>query len=82
MTATLSGDARCCRGKVQKQITTSDAHSATLIAQDQTLSAKAQKLTAIKGVGARTAALLLAQMPELGTLNRGQAAPLGGFGSF
>ena len=30
----------------------------------------AQKLTAINGVGARTAALLLAQMPELGQLNR------------
>ena len=43
---------------------------------------KAQKLTAIKGVGARTAALLLAQMPELGTLNRGQAAALAGLAPF
>ena len=44
-----------------------DAHIDCLIAQDQTLKEKAQKLTAIAGVGTRTAVLLLAQMPELGT---------------
>lgn len=38
------------------------------------LSHKAQKLTAITGVGERTAVLLLAQMPELGELNRREAA--------
>src|SRR5215472_12871770 len=46
------------------------------------LSLKAQKLTAISGVGARTAALLLAQMPELGQLNRRQAAALAGLAPF
>jgi transposase len=46
------------------------------------LSAKAQKLTAINGVGARTAALLLAQMPELGQLNRREVAALVGVAPF
>ena len=68
--------------KVKKQISTLDVRIATLIAQDQNLCAKAQKLTSIVGVGARTAALLLAQMPELGSLNRAQAAALAGLAPF
>ena len=44
--------------------------------------AKAQKLTAISGVGARTAALLLARMPELGQLNRREVAALVGVAPF
>ena len=51
-----------------------DARIGGLIAQDQSLKEKAQKLTAIAGVGPRTAVLLLAQIPELGTLNRAEAA--------
>jgi len=39
---------------------------------------KFRRLTATKGVGFVTALVLLAKMPELGTLNRGQAAALGG----
>jgi transposase len=68
--------------KVKKQIATIDARIASLIAQDQELCVKAQKLTSITGVGTRTAALLLAQMPELGQLNRRQVAALGGLAPF
>jgi transposase len=68
--------------KIKKQIDTLDTGIANLIAQDQVLCVKAQKLTAISGVGARTAALLLAQMPELGQLNRGEAAALAGLAPF
>jgi transposase len=68
--------------KIKKQMATIEARLSTLIAQDRELQLKAQKLTAIKGVGPRTAALLLAQMPELGTLNRGQAAALAGLAPF
>ena len=64
--------------KIEKQINAIEERISSLIAQDQTLCAKAQKLTAVTGVGARTAALLLAQMPELGHLNRRQAAALAG----
>jgi transposase len=46
------------------------------------LCTKAEKLTVISGVGARTAALLLAQMPELGQLNRRQVAALVGVAPF
>jgi len=68
--------------KIKKQIATIDARIASLIAQDQELCVKAQKLTSITGVGTRTAALLLAQMPELGQLNRRQVAALGGLAPF
>ncbi len=70
--------ARSLIGKVQKQIASIDQRIASLIEQDQTLSAKAKKLTSFTGVGTRTAALLLAQMPELGRLNRRQVAALAG----
>ncbi len=52
------------------------------IAGSQELSAQALKLTAISGVGLRTAALLLAQMPELGQLNRREVAALVGVAPF
>ena len=68
--------------KIKKQIVTIDARIASLIAQDQELCVKAQKLTSITGIGTRTAALLLAQMPELGQLNRRQVAALGGLAPF
>jgi transposase len=68
--------------KIKNQIETLDRRIGELIAQDQTLWEKAQKLTAISGVGARTAALLLTQMPELGQLNRRQAAALAGLAPF
>ena len=68
--------------KIKKQIATIDARIASLIAQDQEFRVKAQKLTSITGVGARTAALVLAQILELGQLNRRQAAFLGGLAPF
>jgi transposase len=68
--------------KIKKQIASIDACIAKLIAQDQELALKAQKLTSITGIGERTAALVLAQMPELGQLNRRQAAALGGLAPF
>ena len=67
---------------LKRQMAAIDARIAGLIAQDQSLKEKAQKLTAIAGVGTRTAVLLLARMPELGTLNRTQAAALAGLAPF
>ena len=67
---------------LKRQMAAIDTRIAAVIAQDQTLDEKAQKLTAIVGVGTRTAVLLLAQMPELGTLNRAQAAALAGLAPF
>ncbi len=68
--------------KIKNQIATLDTSISDLIAQDQELRLKAQKLTSVIGVGARTAALVLAQIPELGQLNRRQTAALGGLAPF
>ena len=70
------------RHQIQKQIQQIDRLLEQLIAQSPKLSAKAHKLTAVAGVGPRTAALLLAQMPELGELNRREAAALAGLAPF
>jgi len=51
---------------------------AQLIADTPALAAKVQKLTAVRGIGPTTAALLLAELPELGTLNKAEAAALAG----
>jgi transposase len=68
--------------QIKKQIQQVDLLIKNQIETSQELSAKAQKLTAISGVGARTAALLLAQLPELGQLNRRQVAALVGVAPF
>jgi transposase len=49
-----------------------------LCAQVPLLDRRAQTLQSITGVGTTTALAVLAEMPELGTLNRGQAAALAG----
>jgi transposase len=59
------------------QIATIEAEMATLL-NTGTLQKKAHILQAIAGIGARTAQLLLAEMPELGTLTRREAASLAG----
>jgi len=68
--------------QLRKQIAQLEALLAASIAQNPELSAKARKLTSIVGVGPRTATLLLAQMPELGELNRREAAALAGLAPF
>jgi transposase len=68
--------------QIKKQIDRLDLLIKNHIARSKELSAKAAKLTSISGVGARTAALLLAQMPELGELNRRQVAALVGVAPF
>ena len=68
--------------QIKKQIEKLDLLIKEHIEQSPGLSAKAEKLISIKGVGLRTAALLLAQMPELGELNRRQVAALVGVAPF
>jgi transposase len=68
--------------QIKKQIDRLDLLIKNHIEQSKELSAKAAKLTSISGVGARTAALLLAQLPELGELNRRQVAALVGVAPF
>jgi transposase len=68
--------------QIKKQIEQLDLLIKGHIDQSHELSAKAAKLRAISGVGARTAALLLAQLPELGQLNRREIAALVGVAPF
>lgn len=66
-----------CR-TLEKQIEQCDAAIACLIATNAQLAHKASRLKAIPGVGPVVAATVLAEMPELGTLNRQTAAALAG----
>jgi len=69
-------------GQIQKQIDLLDLLIKELIEASDELRQKVAKLTSVSGIGQRTAALLLAQMPELGTLNRREAAALAGLAPF
>ena len=64
--------------QIQGHIVRNDARTQAIIAADQELKAKAKMLTSFSAVGLRTATILLAQMPELGELNRREAAALAG----
>jgi transposase len=63
---------------LEKQIAICDAALAEHIASDEKLHAQAQRLDAIPGVGAVTAATVLAEMPELGTISDAAASALVG----
>jgi transposase len=63
---------------LDKQIKACDTAIAELIAADEKLKAKADRLDAIPGVGPITAATVLAEMPELGGLSNEAAAALAG----
>jgi transposase len=80
--ASVQGLNRSLINQIKKQIEKLDLLIKEHIEQSPGLSAKAEKLTSIKGVGLRTAALLLAQMPELGQLNRREVAALVGVAPF
>ncbi len=63
---------------LEKQIAQCDRALTEIIAADQALKTKAQRLDAIPGVGALTAATVLAELPELGALSNQAAAALVG----
>ena len=63
---------------LEKQITQCDEAITNLIAQDTALAHKAERLQAIPGVGPVVAATMLAELPELGSLNPQTAAALAG----
>ena len=63
---------------IQIQIAAIERDIAATIKASQSLTKTLDTLSTIKGIGATTAATLLALMPELGTLDRRQAAALAG----
>lgn len=67
---------------LEKQIQHCDQAISELIAGDAQLAHKAKRLKDIPGVGSVVAATVLAEMPELGTLNRQTAAALAGLAPY
>jgi transposase len=65
-----------------KEIAKLDAEIARLIASDEDWRNKAQLLQSVPGVGPATSASLVAELPELGRLNRQQIASLVGVAPF
>jgi transposase len=63
---------------LNEQITAIEAEMATLVKDSPDLKEKAKVLQSIAGIGVKTAQLLLAEMPELGTLTRREVASLAG----
>jgi transposase len=68
--------------QMEKQIAKVEALIEELLASQPSLAAQVQRLDDITGVGRITALTVLAQMPELGQLNRRQAAALAGLAPF
>ena len=82
------GDPFCVRQAAQlrrlleKQVAACDTAIAELIAADEELRYKAERLDAIPGVGAVTAATVLAEVPELGRISAAAVAALVGVAPF
>jgi len=65
-----------------KHINTIEKKITALIDSDDHFTGLAQRLRSVPGVGATTAAVLLAELPELGQLNRQEIAALAGVAPF
>lgn len=68
--------------QIHKQLAKVEALTEKLLAEQTLLTAQVQRLDDIMGVGRLTAVAVLAALPELGTLNRGQAAALAGLAPY
>jgi transposase len=67
---------------LSKQIASMDKHIAAVIKSSPQLKARNEMLRSKKGIGAVTSSVLLARLPELGSLNRKQIASLVGLAPF
>lgn len=67
---------------LQKQISAIEKEIASLLKSDDDWNDKAQLLLSVPGVGPTTVASLLADLPELGQLNRQEIAALAGLAPF
>jgi transposase len=68
-----------CLRKALKML---EAEIAALVRNNDAFTRKARLMRSLKGVGPVTAVAVLADMPELGTLTKGEAACLGGLAPF
>ena len=75
-------EARSLTATLRRHLEQIEEEITALEKADAKLAGQVQRLTGIQGVGPRTAWLLLAALPELGTLRRGQAAALAGLAPY
>lgn len=68
--------------QIARQITKVEALIQALLKENSLLNAQVQRLDDITGVGLLTAITVIAEIPELGQLNRGQAAALAGLAPY
>ena len=66
------------RAMLDTQISDLERRIDSVIAQEETLVAKARLLRSIPGIGPVSAAMLIAEMPELGRMTSGEAAAMTG----
>lgn len=67
---------------IAKALDAIEAEIALLLKSEQAMARKAQLMRSVPGVGPVVAATMIAHMPELGTLTRGQVAALAGLAPF
>jgi transposase len=65
-----------------RQIAQCDHAIAAQLAADEAMKARAERVQQVPGIGPVVAAILQAQMPELGTLSEGEAAALAGLAPY
>lgn len=80
--STLRRQSAALLRQVRRQIAAVEKQIQKALQQETSLHERAERLQRVSGVGPATAAVLVAEMPELGTLNRGQAAALAGVAPF
>jgi len=76
--AEARADIRSLIAVLDRRIAKADAHMAALIAADPELAAADRRLKTVPGVGPVVAATLIAELPELGRLDRRRIAALAG----
>lgn len=69
---------RAVIGSLEAQLSTIETEIENLLTQDAEFAHNAELMRSVVGVGPRTTATLLAYMPELGSVDRGQIAMLAG----
>lgn len=79
---TLRQQARRLLALLDRQIDKLERLMARLIAAEAEMKQRSERLQEVKGVGAIVAATLQAELPELGSLNDGQAAALAGLAPY
>lgn len=75
---TILAEIRATIRVFERKVTAYEKELQTLVDASPDMKWRMDRMTAIKGIGTRTGLALLATLPELGTLNRQQAAALAG----